>query len=136
MKLVCDVLVFETVDCLWLNYMIPESVRNDVQKALRVLQMIAFNTEFLLNALEEVDYCHGTQFDASSYFFVSKQLAKRRPALVESYIVLAYRNHFPGLICRTWPHYHKELLKNVAINRSKDEEEGEGTLIFIQMFFK
>jgi hypothetical protein len=48
---------------------------------------------------------HETNFDASSYFFISKRLAKLRPNLVESQIVLAYKNHFPGMLWKTWPHY-------------------------------
>jgi hypothetical protein len=126
-QLVVEIFLFETLECLWIHFLVPESVRNDVQKAIRVLQLLAQNTEDLilatlnheaairklelgglLNPFEDDDY-HGKNFDAPSYLFLSKQLAKSRPELIESHIVLAYRNHFPGLICRIWPHYQQSL---------------------------
>jgi hypothetical protein len=97
-----DVCIFETIECFWVHYVVPESVRKDVRKVIQVLQALVrkidephFNT----------GYSRDQQFDSSSYFFASKYLAKLRPDLVESHLILAYRNLFPGMIWKLWPHY-------------------------------
>ena len=131
-----DICLLETVDCLWLNYMIPESVRSDVQKALKVMYMIANNLEYVLNAVDDVELYHGENFDAPSYFFVSKQLAKMRPNLVESHLVLAYRNNFPGLLCRTWPHYQRLASMGGSLLDPDGDGERDGVIEWFQDTWK
>lgn len=75
----------------------------------------------------------GSSFSSPHYLFVSTRLAEldsrhaRYPdvaldphnhaaasKLVESQIVLAYRNIFPGMIAKTWPHYRRVEDANTA----------------------
>lgn len=149
-QLLIEIVFIETLECLFLHYIVPESVREDVRKVIDVLEMLANNSKELLSAVNTANaLLHGLEgggggvgnagirgsykqhrqqqqreeegavgltgedLDASNYFFVSKRLAKLRPNLLESCLVLAYRNHFPGLICRTWPHY-RSILKTLG----------------------
>ncbi len=52
-QLAIEVMIFETVECIWLHYVVPESMREDVQRGLQVLQTIASNTVMLLEKDEE-----------------------------------------------------------------------------------
>ncbi|RYG70432.1 hypothetical protein EON64_00125, partial [archaeon] len=78
-QLVIEVFIFETVECLWLHLVVPESVREDVQKALQVLQTMAERASLYaavdVEALAATD--HG--FSAPKFFFVSNKLATLRP---------------------------------------------------------
>ena len=128
-----EIFLFETIECVSLHYLIPESVRMDVKKAVRILQLIADNIDTLIISMDhEVnEVTHSTEalnrFDATNYFFISKALAKLRPELLETYIINAYRNPFPGMICHTWSHYkkrykHHEHLLFAPVGAAEDED--------------
>lgn len=65
----------ETFECVWLHFIVLESVREDVFSALKVLEIIANNncTEQLLALPQELFLQHGEHFDAPSYLFFSKR---------------------------------------------------------------
>jgi hypothetical protein len=49
-----ELLLFETLECVFIHYLIPESVRVDVKKAIYVLETIAANVEQLLDQKEQL----------------------------------------------------------------------------------
>jgi hypothetical protein len=104
-----EVVIFETVECMWLHYVVPESVRKDVQRALQVLQTMANNATMLLEKDEEATGEQQQGFNAPAFLFVSHRLAGLRPDLMQSRIVLSYRNILPGMISHTWPHFKRLL---------------------------
>lgn len=124
-QLAIEIFLFETIECAWIHYIVPESVRIEVRKAIYVLEIIAANVEtLLLSHHQSFRSTHNNnnntnkeEFDATNYLFISKQLASIRPELIESRIILAYRNHFPGLISYTWPHY-QEILREKKIEQN------------------
>lgn len=137
-QLSIEVFLFETLEIFWLQFVVPESVREDVKKALAVLEIISQNTQSLLVSRKHAHEFHGERFDAPTYFFISKKFSKLRPELPESAICLAYRNYYPGLICRTWPHYQRRLKEqqkakdNQIISLdAEDEEEDEDELVHV-----
>lgn len=96
-QLLLDVLLFETLECIWLHVAVPYLVSGEVQRAYEILQQTiahlhdsAFydNTAICLNAAE--------------YLFVSHRIAADYPHLVESTIVRAYSSHLPGQLGRVW----------------------------------
>jgi hypothetical protein len=120
--LLIEIFLFETIECLFLNYFIPESVNKDVYNAVYVLEIIAENLEnFILqqeNQQEQQQKKNNsltlsstdpttTEFDSASYLFLSKSLILLKPQLVESFIIHSYQDHYPGMICHTWPHYQQ-----------------------------
>jgi hypothetical protein len=109
-QMVVEIVLNETVECLWLNYFVPNMVRAEVLRATVVLTDIA---EELSNATVDSDARRGRYFlDAPSYLFTSSKLAHSYPALLESTVVLSYKSHLPGEISKTWPHVQRRIDEN------------------------
>jgi hypothetical protein len=140
--LLIEIFLFETIECLFLNYVIPESVSKDVYNAVYVLEIIAENLDNFILEQESKQQEQGnnnslvgksaaaspetTEFDSSSYLFLSKSLILLKPQLIESFIINSYQNHYPGMICLTWPHYLKR--KKLARKREKQREKTQRRL--------
>lgn len=102
-----DILLFETVECAWLNYLVPQYVHDEVASAAEKLRSLtqriartSANTEEARPVPEEAKFF----LNAPQHLFVSTKLAKKKPQLLESMIVGSYRHFLPGDICKTWPH--------------------------------
>ena len=86
-QLLVEVFLYETCECLWIHYTIPNLVQEEVAVAMNTVKhtiKLAFH--------EEQDHL---VFDTPKYFFVSRQLAEAYPQLFESSVVLAFHNLFP-----------------------------------------
>jgi hypothetical protein len=113
-----EVLIFETTECLWLNFSVPCFVRDDVTTAAATLtalvdRIAAPSEEGGLNKGKSVRLEQAQQFflNAPAHMFTSVRLAKALPQLLESMIVGAYTHHLPGEVCKTWPHYKQHLVE-------------------------
>jgi hypothetical protein len=128
-----EIFLFETIECLFLNYFIPESVNKDVYNAVYVLEIIAENLDnFIMHQEREIHESlsrissssssnQGVEFDASNFLFLSKSLIRMKPRLgVEAFIIHSYQNHFPGLICYSWKHFQRrnKLAKKRSYEKS------------------
>jgi hypothetical protein len=86
-QMVVEVLLNETLECLWLNYWVPSLVRKDVGSAVRLLKHVA--EEITLN-----DTCAGRAtrvfLDAPPYLFASTKVAIKYERLLESVLVMSY----------------------------------------------
>jgi hypothetical protein len=136
-SLLIEIFLFETIECLFLNYVIPESVSKDVYNAVHVLEIIAENLDNFILEQEHhqeqqmtkslvLSSKETSEFDSSSYLFLSKSLILLKPQLIESFIINSYQNHYPGMICHTWPHYQKR--KKLARKREKHKERKQRRL--------
>jgi hypothetical protein len=105
-QFVVDILVFETVECTWLNFLVPQYVHNEVARAAEILRMLTRQITRVSTDIEVVQpaYAAHSFVNAPPHLFVSVKLARMRPQLLESMIVGSYRHHLPGEICRTWAH--------------------------------
>lgn len=91
-----EICLFETMECVWINYVIPTLVSSEVrgvgESVIEVVQHLCANgsmeSEMFLNAPE--------------YLFVSTNVAKKFPHLMESILVQAYVSHLPGELAKTW----------------------------------
>jgi hypothetical protein len=102
-----DILLFETVECAWLNFLVPQYVHEEVAGAAEKLRSLTQRIAGLRTDIEQAQpEQEVTKFflNAPAHLFVSTKLAKRKPQLLESMIVSSYRHHLPGEICKTWPH--------------------------------
>jgi hypothetical protein len=113
-----EVLIFETTECLWLNFSVPCFVREDVTTAAATLtalvnRVAAPSEEGGVNKGKSVRLEQAQQFflNAPAHMFTSVRLAKALPQLLESMIVGAYTHHLPGEVCKTWPHYKQHLVE-------------------------
>ena len=106
-QVVIDVFIFETIECVWLNFTVPHYVRQEVSVAVTILQQL---TEQLTCSGDDEEQQHhaaherGFIVNAPAHLFVSVRLAETLPQLLESTIVSSYKHHLPGAICKTWPH--------------------------------
>jgi hypothetical protein len=103
-----DILLFETIECAWLNFLVPQYVHEEVANAADKLRSLTQRIAGLRTDIEEAQpEQEVTKFflNAPAHLFVSTKLAERKPQLLESMIVSSYRHHLPGEICKTWPHY-------------------------------
>jgi hypothetical protein len=128
--LLIEIFLFETIECLFLNYFIPESVNKDVYNAVYVLEIIAENLDnFILHQERQeiglVSAATDLEFDSSNYLFLSKSLIHSRPNLIESFIIHSYQNHYPGMVCHSWKHYHqrKKIRRTIQKQREKIARE-------------
>jgi hypothetical protein len=105
-QFVVDILIFETVECTWLNFLVPQYVHNEVARAAEILRMLTRQITRVSTDTEVVQpaYAAHSFVNAPPHLFVSVKLARMRPQLLESMIVGSYRHHLPGEICKTWPH--------------------------------
>jgi hypothetical protein len=102
-----DILLFETVECAWLNFLVPQYVHEELACAAEKLRSLTQRIAGLRTDIEETQQGQEvTKFflNAPAHLFVSTKLAKKKPQLLESMIVSSYRHHLPGEICKTWPH--------------------------------
>jgi hypothetical protein len=99
-QMIIDVLIFETTECIWLNFFVPRSVQSEVVVAAAALTAAA---EAMVDP--QASTSSSSYFlNAPAHLFVSARVAKAHPQLLESLIVMSYSNHLPGQICKTWPH--------------------------------
>ncbi len=108
-QLIVEVIFNETLECVWINYIVPTVVIPDIRKAYDVIcecidqicyQKVGTDTHYL---------------DTTKYFFVARKVADAYPNLPESMIIQNYHSHLPGLIAKKWQksyvqhHHHHQL---------------------------
>jgi hypothetical protein len=95
-QFVMEIFLIESIECLWINYMVPSLVAAEVTSALNALN----------DSINQI--CTGRASDSRyilnvpHYLFVSYNVAKSFPALLESIIVQSYSSHLPGELCKIW----------------------------------
>jgi hypothetical protein len=98
-----EIFLNETLECLYIHYFVPRMVsRAEIEKVREVLQSCIRK---LCESPSTVLSQHSGQskvVDAPQYFFVSTNVAKAFPMLMESMMVLSYHSHLPGEICEKW----------------------------------
>jgi hypothetical protein len=117
-QILVELLVFETTECLWLNYTIPSFVHTEVAQAADVLRLLV---ERIAGAGKITAATSRMYFlNAPAHLFVSVKLAREFPQLLESVIVTSYSNHLPGRRSETWPHYVKASAVKQAEQSERD----------------
>ena len=105
-QLIVEVIFNETLECVWINYIVPSVVIPDIRKAYDVIceciDQICYQ-----KMLAEAHY-----LDTTKYFFVSRKVADAYPDLPESIIIRNYHPYLPGLIAKKWQksyqqHHHQ-----------------------------
>ena len=148
-QVVIEIFVYETVECIWVNYLIPNLIAEDVKAASASLKSIVQHLcdQSTIHAAvlkdkeddEEEDdtdalYRHGhsTYFmNMAPYLFVSINVAKEHPSMLESMLVLSYSSHLPGEISTKWTSAKVGLPKVVAA----DDDEDYFSSIYLMRIF-
>ena len=98
-----DGFVNETMECLWINFFIPSLVAEEVQAAN---EMVVETVDKLLDGAAtslgpQADLTRSL-LNAPDYLFVSTNVAKAFPELIESAIISEYSTFLPGNIASSW----------------------------------
>lgn len=96
-QLLLEVLLFETFECIWVNYIIPSLVWKEVNAAYKLIQ-VTIDELCNINTSRVTDYV----LNAPDYLFVSTNVAKQYPNLIESIIIKTYQSHLPGELYKKW----------------------------------
>jgi hypothetical protein len=129
-----EILIYETLECLWVNFAIPDLVKKDVQKVYDVIistitslchlhskyqdilhyaDIDSNNQEDLIS--EYVCNYNGPLINVPEYFFVSYRIAKKYPHMIESMIIQSFETYMPEEVSKLWlPHLQiqKEKIEN------------------------
>jgi hypothetical protein len=108
-----ELLIFETAECVWLNYFVPAFFRTEVtaaaEKLRRHTHKVASPVHEQWEETQDIKRPQTFFLNAPPHMFVSVKVARTLPRLLESMIVGCYAHHLPGEVCRTWPHYQQHL---------------------------
>ena len=100
-QLVAEVLLFDTMECIWMQFLIPSLVSSEVERVNKVLSDVL--DQLCAQSADSNAYASSI-LNAPEYLFVSANIAKANPQLMESIIVLSYQSHLPGELSHTWTH--------------------------------
>ena len=114
LQLFVDILVYETVECLWIHFTIPKLVSEDIATTMNTVKH-AINSAFTTLTVPTV-------LDSPKYFFVSRHLAEEFPHLFESSIVLAFQSYFPPSELDTTSAAHEEKEEHAADQPGEDQD--------------
>lgn len=99
-QFIIEVFLFETVNVLWVNWVIPRLACGDVGAVITSLRSIISTS--LSHPQEWTE-----PLDTTNYFFVSTILARQYPHLLESIIVLSFHSYLPlGRMSNRWASKH------------------------------
>jgi hypothetical protein len=110
-QMVIEILLFETMECLWINFLMPKLVADEVQNVNHLLYGTISSICLTSSARQQFQLAAATQGDekssrfflnAAEYLFISNRVAKNFPNLLESYLVLCYNSHIPGELSKRW----------------------------------
>lgn len=91
-----EIFMYETIECIWVHFLIPESASKDIATARQYLQ------ETIHGLCSETDAGDVHVLDSTRYMFVSTNVAAKFPDMLESMIIRSYHNHLPGKLSRNW----------------------------------
>lgn len=92
-QLIIEILIFESLECMWIHFAIPNIVADEVEEAISHIHD-TIDEAFSLNS--DPARISESILDAPSYFFVSTNLAEIFPQPFESGVVSAYRSVYPS----------------------------------------
>ncbi len=120
-QLFAEVFLYETVECLWINYIIPLSAYHG-SSMHGMLSVYNFNCiEINMTKMKIEDYIKNVleirrnRLDSTRYFFVSTKLARKCPELMESALVLGYNQSDPGHFYPAWLNRDHIVLRLLAL---------------------
>jgi hypothetical protein len=98
LQLIVEIVFYETSEAIFLHFVIPNLARVEVQTA----------TVALRGAINEIcqQQSHEVILNSPQYFFVSTNVAKHFPHLLESVLIQSYRSCWPGELGRKWKFDH------------------------------
>ena len=99
-QIVIEIFINETLECVWLNYLVPLLASREVHVAHRVLMDLVEKFCDQGSPMKFPDSeCY---LNAPDFLFVSTNVSKSFPSLMESTIIQSYHSCFPGENAKRW----------------------------------
>jgi hypothetical protein len=99
-QILVEILFNETIECMWVNFLVPRLVSEEVHKVATILHTAITQLCVPESSRDDLDKHH--VLDAPSYLFVSTAVARKFPNYLESMVVRAYHSHLPGMLANKW----------------------------------
>jgi hypothetical protein len=122
-----EALLFETIECLYVNCVMPSFASRDVQRVYETLNEAILHLAQSLSVHhqrageeQQHDTYRNCVLNAPQYLFVSTNVAKAFPKLMESMLISAYKTYLPGHVASKWKrHDHGDDVKRIRISRGQ-----------------
>jgi hypothetical protein len=122
MQIIVEILLNETMECTWVNFFVPNLVASEVI-AVSSLLHAAVGRLCSKNSRESRFF-----MDVPDYLFVSTNVAKQFPQLVESMIVRTYQTHIPGELSKKW---HLGAVSSLPSAHNRRRVSAVGSLLLV-----
>jgi hypothetical protein len=132
-QFVAEMIMFATIECLYLQCVIPHLVSTEIFKAQGLLRGIARSiankashtriTAYQQRKSEDTE-SHDS-LNAPEFFFVSTQVARSFPNMLESLIIFSYRSILPGEISHRW----KEAYRWSVLQQPHLDDSAKSTML-------
>jgi hypothetical protein len=122
-QILVEVFFNETIECLWVNFLVPRLVSEEVHKVATILHTAISQLCVSDANADPSQQNHHHVLDAPSYLFVSTSVARKFPSMLESMVVRAYQSHMPGMLANKW---HFGPVSRI------DRSRGDGFLGFLR----
>ena len=120
-QILVEIFLFETMETLWIQFFVPSLVSSEVQRVNSIL------SDTIMNLCCAHDDDRNLVLDATEYLFISTNLAKSYPDLMESVLILSYHTHLPGEISKKW-------LSGVSSRIYRHNQAHQSLLLFTTLF--
>ena len=99
-----EIFINETLEVTWMNFFVPTLVADEVQKVSEAVVSSVGNLCAQSSKVMDLSQGHLTRslVHVPNYLFVSTNVAKAYPDLMESIIVRTFVTHLPGEISKKW----------------------------------
>ena len=117
-QLLVEILVQETFEVVWVHYIVPTLVIEEVQAVKTLLLDIVRNICSIsptTTTTTTTTASSRTLLNAADYLFVSFYVAKCFPSQMESFLVQTFTSYFPGELSRKWDVGSMKLLQTDSI---------------------
>jgi len=124
MQIAIEILFYETTECAIVHFIIPSLVLDEINNASDALHKAV--QKICASLYSEQDKT--IVLDAPQYLYVSTNVAKKYPDLMESVIVQSYHSYLPGEIGSAWRIHHSGRSTSFIVRFT----EAMSTSIFMQ----
>ena len=102
-QLFVEIFINETLEVLWMNFLVPTLVAEEVQAvSTAVMDSVTNLCNMSVNMASGSTAGNFILVNAPNYLFVSTNVAKAYPHLLESIIVNTFQSFLPGEVARKW----------------------------------
>ena len=96
-QILVEIILFETMESIWIQFFVPNLISSEVQRVNQILSDTIVELCSVETKKED-----NLVLDATEYLFVSTNLAKLYPDLMESVLILSYHTYLPGELSKKW----------------------------------